>query len=90
MSNFRVPLLAATQLVIKCQIPGSQVITTFGVLPQNTVKGSWEEKKGQNSTSTPYLSRALGERVSKTLFPQVGDLQVLHAAGIFSSKMCRI
>ena len=34
----------------------SQVITTFGVLPENTVKGSWEEKKRQHSTSTAYLS----------------------------------
>ena len=117
--------MPATQLVIKCQIPGvittfgvlpqdtvkgsweekkrqhstftasysvsyqvsntwvSQVITTFGVLPQDTVKGSWEEKKRQHSTFTAYLSRALGERASKTLFPRVGDRQVLHAAQNF-------
>ena len=64
----------------------SQVITTVGVLPQDTVKGSWEEKKRQLSTSTAYLSRALGERASKMLFPAVGNLQVLHAAWNCSTK----
>ena len=91
MSNFQVPLLASYS--VSYQVSNtyvSQVITTFGVLPWDTVKGSWEEKKGQHSTSTAYLSRALGKRASKTLFPQVGDLQVLHAAQNFSLKVCRI
>ena len=67
MSDFQVPLLASYS--VSYQVSNtwvSQVITTFGVLPQDTVKGSWKEKKRQHSTSTVYLSRALGERASKT------------------------
>ena len=87
MSNFQVPLLASYS--VSYQVSNnwvSQVITTFGVLPRDTVKGSWEIKKRQHSTSATYLSRALGERASKTLFPRVGDLQVLHAAQIVFIK----
>ena len=87
MSNFQVPLLASYS--VSYQVSNtwvSQVITAFGVLPQDTVKGSWEEKKRQHSTSTVYLSRALGERALKMLFPRVGDPQVLHAAQIFFIK----
>ena len=87
MCDFQVPLLASYS--VNYQVSNtwvSQVITTFGVFPQDTVKGSWEEKKRQHCTSTVYLSRALGERASKTLFPRVGDPQVLHAAQIFFIK----
>ena len=60
MSDFQVPLLASYS--VSYQVSNtwvSQVITTFSVLTQDTVKGSWEEKKRQHSTSTAYLSRAL-------------------------------
>ena len=53
--RFPSPLLASYS--VSYQVSNtwvSQVITTFGVLPQDTVKGSWEEKKRQHSTSTVY------------------------------------
>ena len=59
MSDFQVPLFASYS--VSYQVSNawvSQVITTFSVLPHDTVKGSWEEKKRQHSTSTAYLSRA--------------------------------
>ena len=61
----------------------SEVITTFGVLPRDTVRGSWKEKKRQHSASTAYLSRALGERASKTC-------RFCMQPKKFSSKVCRI
>ena len=87
MSDFQVPLLASYS--VSYQVSNtwvSQVITTFGVLPQDTVMGCWEENKRQHSTSTAYFSRALGERASMTPLPQVGDPQVLHAAQNFFIK----
>ena len=81
MSDFQVPLLASYS--VSYQVTNtwvSKVITTFGVLLGDTVKGSREEKKRLHSTSTAYLSRALRERALKMLLPRVGDLQVLHTA----------
>ena len=83
VSDFQVPLLASYS--VSYQVSNtwfSQVITTFGVLPQGTVKVSWEEKKRHHSTSTAYLSRALGEERQRRRF--------CMQPGIFSSKVGRI
>ena len=64
----------------------SQMITTCIVLPVNTLESNWVEKKRQHSPSNTDLSTPLGERPSKTLFPQVGNPPVFHAAWNFLMK----
>ena len=45
-------------------------ITTYDVLPVNTVEGSWMQKKRKHSFSNTYLHTCL------TLLPRVGNLLI--------------
>ena len=64
------------------------MITTYSVLPVNTLEGNWVEKKRQCSPSNTSLSIHFEERVSKTPFPRVGNPPVFHAAWIFWDQKC--
>ena len=57
----------------------SQVVTTCIVLPVDTLEGNWVEKKAVFSIKYQFVD-PFWERASKTLFPQVGNLLVFHAA----------
>ena len=86
VSDIQVPLLASYSVSYKVTntwVP--QVITTFSVLPWNTVKGSWEEKKKQHSISIAHFTTPLGERASKW-----ATCQFFMEPRNFEPKVCRI
>ena len=58
------------------------------MLPVNILEGNWVEKKRQHSPLNTNLSIPFGERVSKMLFPRVGNLPVFHAAQNFLNQKC--
>ena len=66
----------------------SQITTTCIVLPVNILEGNWVEKNRQHSPMNTYLSIPLGERVSPTLFLQVGNPPVFDATLEFFNQKC--
>ena len=58
------------------------------MLPQDTVKGSWEEKKRQHSTSTDYLSRALGGKSVKDALSPSGQPAGFACSPEFFHQKC--